>query len=242
MAADGFARLGQQKATGETEKNALIMFESMIQQAAKRGIELQEDRMVSNGALMIFAGNDFPISDLDACNANSRRGTGTTALSLTTAIYHLVARPALWKELQALLLERFGSDAQPDVVELEKLPLFEGMIKEALRVGAPARGRHPRVVPAGGWTYQGHFLPEGVCVSFIDEQLNLVLTSAGQRQSLRRRPCFTSTTQPSFRILWISTRRAGSCQTPRKCNVTLVIAKSISPCILPHTVLESFHD
>lgn len=32
------------------------MFESMIQQAAKRGIDLQEDRMVSNGALMIFAG------------------------------------------------------------------------------------------------------------------------------------------------------------------------------------------
>lgn len=32
------------------------MFESMIQQAAKRGIDLQEDKMVSNGPLMIFAG------------------------------------------------------------------------------------------------------------------------------------------------------------------------------------------
>lgn len=36
------------------------MFESMIQQAAKRGIELQEERMVSNGALMIFAGKYYP--------------------------------------------------------------------------------------------------------------------------------------------------------------------------------------
>lgn len=38
----------------------MIMFESMIQQAAKRGIELHEDRMVSNGALMIFAGRHHP--------------------------------------------------------------------------------------------------------------------------------------------------------------------------------------
>lgn len=148
---------------------------------------------------------------------------------MTKAIYHLVARPALWKELQALLFDRFGNDTQPDVVELEKLPLFEGMIKEALRVSAPARGRHPRVVPRGGWTYQGHFLPEGVCVPFMDENSYVLLTIAARRRSSRQQPCFTSTTQSSFRIPWISTQSAGSCRTLQKCNGTLVIANSITP-------------
>lgn len=80
MAADGFARLGQQKATGETEKNALIMFESMIQQADKRGIELQEGRMVSNGALMIFAGKTFLL--------------GKYVLAMLTRVEELAQRPS----------------------------------------------------------------------------------------------------------------------------------------------------
>lgn len=130
-----------------------------------------------------------------------------------------------------MLFERFGNDTQLDVVELQKLPLFEGMIKEALRVSAPARGRHPRVVPRGGWTYQGHFLPEGVCVPFIDKKSYVMLTIAARRQSSRQQPCFTSTTQSSFRNPWISTRSAGSCRTllVPECNGTLVIANSITP-------------
>ncbi|KAK0103828.1 hypothetical protein ONS95_005827 [Cadophora gregata] len=48
---------------------------------------------------------------------------------------------------------------------LETIPLLEACVKEALRVAAPARGRHPRVVPPGGWTYKGRYLPEGTIIS-----------------------------------------------------------------------------
>ena len=36
------------------------------------------------------------------------------------------------------------------------------VIKESLRLSSPVPGVIPRVVPAGGITWAGHFLPEGV--------------------------------------------------------------------------------
>jgi cytochrome P450 len=89
-------------------------------------------------------------------------GTGTTAAALTTAVYHLVKQPELWKRLQAALSSALGSNKQPDITELEKIPLLEACAKEALRLSVPIRGRHPRVVPAGGWQYRGYSIPQGV--------------------------------------------------------------------------------
>lgn len=92
-------------------------------------------------------------------------GTGTTALVLTTAIYYLNAQPELWKELQAILLEKFpnASAEEPDIVELEKIQLLEACVKESMRVSVPIRGRFPRDVPEGGLSIHGFHVPQGVC-------------------------------------------------------------------------------
>lgn len=123
----------------------MIMFESMIERAARNGMQLDRTRLVNNGSLMLVA------------------GTGTTAVSLTTAVYYLVKQPQLWYELKRQLLEKVGdASSQPDVVELERVPLLEAVVKEALRIGNPIRGRNPRVTPPGGWDFNGVHIPEGV--------------------------------------------------------------------------------
>lgn len=125
----------------------MIMFDSMMERAAKNGMPLDRTRLVNNGSLMLVA------------------GTGTTAASLTTAIYYLVKQPKLWYELKRQLLEKFGDvSSQPDVVELERVPLLEAVVKEALRVGNPIRGRNPRATPPGGWDFNGVHIPEGVWI------------------------------------------------------------------------------
>jgi cytochrome P450 len=97
-------------------------------------------------------------------------GPGTTAATLTTAFHYLTAQPQLWRKLQAGLLSTFPDPAyRPQIVELEQIPLLEAVCKESLRLTIPIRGRHPRVVPTGGWEYAGHHLPVGVrCVGGLE--------------------------------------------------------------------------
>ncbi|KAF9874489.1 benzoate 4-monooxygenase cytochrome p450 [Colletotrichum karsti] len=145
-------RLNEKKGRQE-EDSGMIMFDSMVARAESNGIHISPQRLVQNGSLMLGA------------------GTGTTALVLTTAIYHLNAQPEVWKSLQSALLDRFPDflNEQPDVVQLEKVPLLEACIKEAMRVSIPIRGRWPREVPKGGLDIHGLYISEGysVCSSAL---------------------------------------------------------------------------
>ncbi|KAF5525619.1 Cytochrome P450 monooxygenase BOT1 [Colletotrichum aenigma] len=141
----------KEKKEQQEEESGMIMFDSMVARAESNGIHITPQRLVQNGSLMLGA------------------GTGTTALVLTTAIYHLNKQPDLWSNLQAELLSNFPDslNEQPDIVQLEKIPLLEACIKEAMRISIPIRGRWPREVPNGGLNAHGHYLPEGynICSS-----------------------------------------------------------------------------
>lgn len=84
-------------------------------------------------------------------------------VKVTTGVYHLTKQPELWRELKRQLRAAIPADnTQPDVTELEKVPLMEAVAKESLRYGCPIRGRNPRVVPAGGMVCGGIQIPPGV--------------------------------------------------------------------------------
>lgn len=86
---------------------------------------------------------------------------------VTTGVYHLTKQPELWRELKRQLRAAIPADnTQPDVTELEKVPLMEAVAKESLRYGCPIRGRNPRVVPAGGILCGGMQIPQGVGCPF----------------------------------------------------------------------------
>lgn len=92
-------------------------------------------------------------------------GTETTALALSTAIFHMTKQPDLWLELDRQLrasLPRGCSDEYLDITALEKVPLLEATAKESLRVSCPISGRLPRIVPEGGWQLKGELIPAGV--------------------------------------------------------------------------------
>jgi cytochrome P450 len=92
-------------------------------------------------------------------------GTETTALALSTAIFHMTKQPDLWLELDRQLrasLPDGSRDEYLDITALEKVSLLDATAKESLRVGCPIPGSLPRVVPEGGWQLRGEMIPAGV--------------------------------------------------------------------------------
>ncbi|KAK2607306.1 hypothetical protein N8I77_005990 [Diaporthe amygdali] len=133
----GWDRFISQKGRGET--NGMILFESMLERARKNNVHIDRDRGIANGSLMLVA--------------------------VTTGVYQLTKQPGLWLELKRQLRAAIPEDnTEPDVTELEKVPLMEAVAKESLRVGCPIRGRNPRVVPAGGMVCGVVRIPEGTTV------------------------------------------------------------------------------
>ncbi|KAI0480052.1 cytochrome P450 [Xylariaceae sp. FL0804] len=94
-------------------------------------------------------------------------GTDTTAVTLTYLTWAVLRRPALQRRLEAevarLDLDRDGGLGD---AELEaRLPLLNSVIAETLRLYGAAPGSLPRVVPDGGATLGGHFVPAGTVAS-----------------------------------------------------------------------------
>ena len=177
-------RLLKQKKNGE-DTDGLVMFESMMQRAEKSNTVLDPERMASNGGLMLFAGKflyhmepflpplvswNLPRSRFVFMTKHTRNlinmtGTETTALALSTAIFHMTKQPDLWLELDRQLrasLPEGSRDEYLDITALEKVPLLDATAKESLRVGCPIPGSLPRVVPEGGWQLRGEMIPAGV--------------------------------------------------------------------------------
>ncbi|KAF1985483.1 cytochrome P450 [Aulographum hederae CBS 113979] len=89
----------------------------------------------------------------------------TTGNAMTTAAYHILANKDIYAKARAELFEAFPDpEATLDFQTLEKLPYLTGIVKEGLRLSFGVIGRLPRVTPAGGATFNGHYLPSGTIV------------------------------------------------------------------------------
>lgn len=100
--------------------------------------------------------------------ANVAAGSDTTALSLSSIIYHLTQNPQVVRKLREEI-DTFAADGKiSDPVtykESQTMPYLQAVIKEALRVH-PATGQPlMRIVPSGGAEIAGRFFPEGVSVT-----------------------------------------------------------------------------
>ena len=96
------------------------------------------------------------------CFMNVGAGAGTTALSLSAALYYLLRNPACLEKLRREAAGR--PSGRITFKQAQEMPYLQAVIKEALRLH-PATGLPlERVVPPGGATISGHFFPEGVCL------------------------------------------------------------------------------
>ncbi|KUI71294.1 Pisatin demethylase [Cytospora mali] len=100
--------------------------------------------------------------------SNVIAGSDSTAVAMKTAMYHLLASPGSLQKLYAELSEAERqnrmSRPHPRWEEVQSLPYLDACVQEALRLHPPFCLPLERVVPDGGMTIKGRFLPPGTCV------------------------------------------------------------------------------
>lgn len=89
-------------------------------------------------------------------------GSETTATALACVLYHLLRDADVMAKLQLEIRSQFSSYDQIRASTTQPLKVLKAVILEGLRVYAPLPFALPRVVPVGGDTVDGVFLPGGV--------------------------------------------------------------------------------
>ncbi|KAH7141621.1 benzoate 4-monooxygenase cytochrome P450 [Dactylonectria macrodidyma] len=92
-------------------------------------------------------------------------GSETTATALSCITYYLQKHPHVLKRLQHEVQTAFGSYQDIDGVSTSSLPYMNAVILEGMRMYPPLPFPLPRVIPEGGDTVDGYFIPGGTIVS-----------------------------------------------------------------------------
>ncbi|KAI3554557.1 benzoate 4-monooxygenase cytochrome P450 [Colletotrichum abscissum] len=117
---------------------------------------------------MIEARNEAAISDAQIAAHSSDfviAGSETTATTLSCMTYYLLKNPAILARLQDEVRSAFVSYEDITAATATPLKYLRAVAQEAMRVYPPLPFALPRVVPNGGCTVDGHFLPGGTTVS-----------------------------------------------------------------------------
>ncbi len=96
-------------------------------------------------------------------------GSETTATALTGVFNHLTKKEnqRIMARLCDEIRTRFANEDDITIDATKDLPYLEAVINEGLRICNPIPGGLPRVVPEGGDTYSGVYLPGGVGCPFL---------------------------------------------------------------------------
>ena len=107
-------------------------------------------------------------------------GSETSATVLTGIFSHLTKNKEVMARLCSEIRRRFKEEKDITNDAIIGIPYLEAVLNEGLRLCNPVPVGLPRVVPEGGDTYDGVFLPEGVSpIQYIDRNLTAVkLTSS----------------------------------------------------------------
>ena len=89
-------------------------------------------------------------------------GSETTATALSCITYYLFKNPHANKALLEEIRSSFASYDEINAASTAKLRYLNAVALEGLRIFPPLPLALPRVVPEGGDTVAGHFLPAGV--------------------------------------------------------------------------------
>lgn len=92
-------------------------------------------------------------------------GTDTTATALTGWTYFVCTHPDVHRRLVGEVREAFVVDDDIKWETARKLPYLEATIYEALRLFPPSAASQQRIVPPGGATIDGYYVPAGKTVA-----------------------------------------------------------------------------
>ena len=110
----------------------------------------------------------------------------TTGNAMEMAAYHVVTNPDIYDKLKKELRDAFPDPtADLGYTTLEKLPYLTGVVKEGQRLSYGVISRLPRATPEGGATFNGNFVPAGVCLPLPTDLTVLQLTLHSNRPPSR---------------------------------------------------------
>lgn len=89
-------------------------------------------------------------------------GSETTATTLSCIVYYLTKSPSVYQKVTQEIRNAFASYEEINSTAALKLKYLHALALEAMRIYPPLPLALPRVVPRGGDTIDGHFVPEGV--------------------------------------------------------------------------------
>lgn len=89
-------------------------------------------------------------------------GSETTATALSGVTYHLLKNPKVLSKLLAEIRSAFASEDEINFNTTESLKYLLACLEEGLRMYPASPAGLPRIVPRGGDTIAGHYVPEGV--------------------------------------------------------------------------------
>ncbi|KAH8658201.1 cytochrome P450 [Xylariales sp. PMI_506] len=92
-------------------------------------------------------------------------GTDTTATALTGWTYFVCTHPEVYMRLVSEIRGTLGSEDDIKWENVRKLRYLEATIHEALRLFPPSPASQQRIVPVGGATIHGYYVPAGKTVA-----------------------------------------------------------------------------
>ena len=107
---------------------------------------------------------------LNSVGSNIFAGSDTTAVSLSSVLYHLLRNPTCREKLQKEIQDFASEGKISDPVtfaEAQQMPYLQAVIKEALRMHPAVGLPLARVVPEGGAEMAGYYFPAGVSLTMI---------------------------------------------------------------------------
>ncbi|KHN98028.1 Cytochrome P450 [Metarhizium album ARSEF 1941] len=159
----------------QTPGNSLLGFvgdtirerQSRLKAEAKEHAELQNERrdFLDRYIEIQRRGDNIPAWAVTSWTfSNVIAGSDSVGTVMQTVMYNLLKRPYTLKKLVRELDEAGVSRPYPKWTEVSSLPYLDACVLEALRVHPPFALPFERVVPEGGVTVLGHFLPAGTIV------------------------------------------------------------------------------
>ncbi|KAI8627402.1 cytochrome P450 [Xylariaceae sp. FL1651] len=91
-------------------------------------------------------------------------GSETTSTALSCVTFYLLRHPDIGERLKSEVRGAFTSPSEIDEASTKDLRYLTAVCLEAMRIYPPLPLNLPRLVPEGGDTVDGHFLPAGVTV------------------------------------------------------------------------------
>ncbi|WYZ46111.1 hypothetical protein EsH8_IX_000336 [Colletotrichum jinshuiense] len=93
-------------------------------------------------------------------------GSDTTATAIRATTLYIITSPRILASLRAEIAAAKPSWPVISDAEAREMPYLQAVIKEGLRIFPPVTGQLSKVVPKGGDTFKGIFLPEGTQIGY----------------------------------------------------------------------------